>query len=73
MGRRSKGTTEIGYVNRNDQEVRARTALPGNDFNQRVYEIQCRRCGHHYGANGSDVFQRRCPACDGGAPGLAFQ
>jgi hypothetical protein len=65
-------TTRPGYTNRNDQvNVRA-TGLPGNDYFQCVYVLCCGRCGHEYGANGSDIFQRKCPSCLGGQPGLAY-
>jgi hypothetical protein len=30
-------------------------------------------CGHKYGSNGSDNFQRKCPSCQGGAPGLTLE
>jgi hypothetical protein len=63
-------TTRPGYVNRNRQVVLHRTELRGNDHNQFVYRMRCLPCGHEYGANGSDIWQRRCPSCDGGAPGL---
>ena len=64
-------TTVIGYVNRNDQEVVRATGLPGTDHLQLVYELRCRACEHVYGANGSDIHQRKCPNCQGGRPGLA--
>ena len=67
------GTTNPGYRNRNDQVVIRRTDLPGNDHNQRVYALECGRCQHRYGANGSDIWQRRCPHCGGGRPGLSFE
>ncbi len=71
---RSKGatTTQVGYVNRNGQEVIRPTGNAGTDHGQYVYVLRCRGCGHEYGANGSDIFQRRCPNHGGGAPGLAF-
>ncbi|MDT8854926.1 hypothetical protein RNZ50_07820 [Paracoccaceae bacterium Fryx2] len=65
-------TTKLGYVNKNGQEVLKATDLPGNDHNQVVYVMSCGSCGKRYGANGSDIWQRRCPACGGGAAGLAF-
>ena len=63
-------TTRPGYVNLNEQEVLANTGEPGNDHNQLIYLLKCHNCGERYGANGSDIFQRRCPNCDGGRPGL---
>jgi hypothetical protein len=65
-------TTQPGYVNRNGQQVVRPTGNPGTDHGQYVYVLRCRTCSHEYGANGSDIFQRRCPAHDGGAPGLAI-
>ncbi|HXI14537.1 MAG TPA: DUF429 domain-containing protein [Thermoanaerobaculia bacterium] len=67
--RTSKGTTTLGYVNRNEQEVVSRTESRGSDHGQRVYVLRCRRCGVEYGANGSDIFQRKCPGCQGGKAG----
>jgi hypothetical protein len=68
----SRKTTEIGHANRNNQTVIRRTNVPGTDHGQRVYVLRCGECGHEYGANGSDVFLRKCPAHAGGAPGLAY-
>jgi hypothetical protein len=68
-----ESSTEPGYVNRNGQLVVRRTNLPGTDHLQRVYELRCRRCDHRYGANGSDIFQRQCPSCQDGAPGLSLE
>ena len=59
-------------MNRNRQEVVRATGLAGNDDLQRVYELRCGDCGHSYGSNGSDNFQRKRPECQGGAPGLAL-
>jgi DNA-directed RNA polymerase subunit RPC12/RpoP len=60
----NRGTTEIGYVNRNERTVVRNTSLPGTDFGQVVYVLKCGNCGREHGANGSDIFQRRCPYCD---------
>ena len=65
-------TTAIGYVNRNNQEVIRATGLPGTDHDQYIYVLRCRNCRHQYGANGTDLFQRKCPNCQGGRPGLAY-
>jgi len=65
-------TTEPGYTNRNGQVVVRATGLPGTDHGQRIYALHCTNCGTEYGANGTDIFERKCPACQGGAPGLIY-
>jgi hypothetical protein len=70
--RHSAKTTEPGYKNKNEQEVLRATSQPGNDHNQLVYVLRCRVCGREYGANGSDIWQRRCPYCQGGASGPTY-
>ena len=72
MTRKTAPTTTPGHVNKNGQQVLRRTDHLGNDHNQRVYALSCGACGHEYGANGSDIWLRRCPACQGGAPGLGL-
>jgi Zn finger protein HypA/HybF involved in hydrogenase expression len=67
---KGKGTTELGFENRNGQVVVRHTDLEGNDHNQYVYVLRCNHCGQEYGANGSDIWLRRCPNCQGGAEGL---
>jgi hypothetical protein len=71
-----KGTTDVGYINKNGQVVIRNTGLPGTDHNQKVYQLGCSHCGHVYGANGTDIFERKCPekSCDvgGGADGLPY-
>ena len=69
---KDRGTTVPGFKNRNGQLVVRPTSLPGNDHLQSIYVLQCGQCKTEYGANGSDIFQRRCPECGGGRPGLAF-
>jgi hypothetical protein len=68
----TRATTETGFVNPNGQVTIRNTGLPGTDHNQYVYQIACSLCGRIYGANGSDIFERKCPACQGGRPGLAL-
>ena len=72
MGK-GKGTTEPGFVNDNDQVVVHNTGLPGTDHNQFVYLLRCKHCDNEYGANGSDIWLRTCPNCQGGAPGLPLK
>ena len=68
-----RGTTKIGYKNRNKQVVVEATDFPGNDYLQKVYVLRCDHCSDEYGANGSDIWQRRCPRCQGGASGLPYR
>jgi hypothetical protein len=70
---KDKGTTEIGYTNRNGQVVIRHTDLDGTDHNQYIYVLRCNHCGQEYGANGSDIWLRKCPNCQGGAPGLPLE
>ena len=63
-------TTQIGYTNRRKQVVVKATGLPGNDFNQKLYVLHCLVCANEYRANGSDIFERCCPDCQGGRPGI---
>lgn len=67
-------STQIGYVNRNNQRCGGHRGRGGNDHLQRAYRMHCLQpsCGNVYGANGSDVFQRKCPKCQGGEPGIEF-
>ena len=62
------GTTDIGYVNQNGQTVLAKTDVPSNHYNQVLYLLECGNCGNRYHANGSDIWLRKCPRCQGGAP-----
>lgn len=70
----STETTQIGYVNRNRQRVLGTRDVHGNDHGQFSYKLVCQQdgCGHEYGANGSDIFQRKCPHCQGGQPGIPW-
>lgn len=64
-------TTRIGYLNRNEQENRGPLGLPGTDHGQGLYRMRCGHCGTEYAANGSDIFQRKCPQCQDGHPSTA--
>ena len=67
-----KGTTKKGYVNRNSQVNLGKTDPPrsGSGSLQYVYVVHCRCCVHNYGANGADIWLRKCPLCHGGRPGM---
>ena len=75
----ARSRVQIGDINRNGQRLLAKTNVPGNDHLQYRWNVECTRpaegeelCGHRYSVNGSDFHQRKCPACQGGATGLAF-
>lgn len=61
-------STETGYVNKKNQKNLGKTSKPGTDNNQWFYQMECLDCGHQYFANGSDIWQRKCPKCQGGQP-----
>ncbi len=73
MAKQNKGTTRIGFTNRNRQKNIQATGLPGTDHGQTIYVLHCLECEATYGANGSDIHLRKCPCCQGGRPGLSFQ
>ena len=68
----STKTTQIGYKNPNRQNVHGTRGIAGNDHGQVSYKLECLNCGHCYGANGTDIFQRKCPECQGGRPGIEW-
>lgn len=63
----NKGTTSVGYINKRGQKVLEKTDLRSNHANQSIYMLACSHCGTSYGANGSDIWLRKCPNCQGGA------
>lgn len=67
-------TVQIGFINRNNQLCLGTRGVAGTDHMQFSYRMVCLEeyCGHIYGANGSDVFQRKCPKCQGGKQGNAY-
>lgn len=67
--RTSRGTTQVGFVNPHGQVTIRNTGAPGTDHYQYVYQLACSHCGHVYGANGTDIHERLCPACQEGRPG----
>ena len=59
-------TTEAGYVNKNNQKNLGCTGETGTDHCQKFYQMECLKCGKKYNANGTDIWQRKCPNCQGG-------
>lgn len=65
-------SVQIGLVNRNGQRCCGHRGVAGTDHGQVAYKVECTRCGHVYGANGSDMHERLCPSCQGGQAGIRF-
>lgn len=60
-------STDIGYINKpHKQEVVARTNEKGTDHSSVLYKMKCTYCGYEYLANSTDIFQKKCPNCQGG-------
>lgn len=59
-------STDYGYINKNNQQNNGRSSKPGTDNNQWFYNMNCLHCGHAYYANGTDIWLRKCPNCQGG-------
>jgi hypothetical protein len=62
--------TSIGYRNREGQQVIRKTEREGTVPGQRVFILHCTVCDHEYGVDGCDIYDRLCPKCQDGPPGL---
>ena len=58
--------TVAGYMNRNNQVNLGRTNMRGTNPTNWLYQMRCQECLHEYYANGSDIHEKKCPACQGG-------
>lgn len=65
-------SVQIGFVNDNGQRCCGHRGVSGTDHLQKAYKVECTRCGYVYGANGSDMHERRCPVSDEDKPGIPF-
>ena len=68
----SGASTQIGFKNGNGQVCQGTLGIEGTDHMQVDYKVECALCGFVYGANGSDIHERKCPNCRGGKPGIRF-
>ena len=59
-------TTDIGYINKNNQKNLGYRGMSETHYNQKSFEMECLECGHKYLTNGCDVWLRKCPACENG-------
>ena len=62
--------TSIGFLNREGQQVIRKTEREGGMLGQRVFILHCTVCDHEYGTDGCDIYDRLCPKCQDGPPGL---
>jgi len=67
-------TVQIGYINPNNQMCLGTKDTPGTDHLQVSYRMICleENCEIIYGANGTDVHEKKCPKCQNGAPGIPY-
>lgn len=65
-------STDYGYINDFRQKNLGKTDEKGSDFGQYLYLMHCNDCGYEYKANGTDIFQKKCPKCQGGVDTGAF-
>ena len=65
-------SVQIGYVNPNGQRCCGHRGVPGTDHEQYAYKFECTKRRYVYGANGSDMHERRCPECQRGAPSIRY-
>lgn len=61
-------STQLGYINKNQQKNLGKTDEKGTDNNQYFYKMECLKCGYKYNSNGTDIWQRKCPKCQSGKP-----
>jgi hypothetical protein len=55
--------TKINFVNHNGQRVIDVTQLPATDSGLRIYLLRCGHCQNKYAVKASEVWEKRCPAC----------
>ncbi|MBB5188325.1 putative RNase H-like nuclease [Zhongshania antarctica] len=67
-------TTTIGYINKNQQRVLGTRGKPGTDHCAKAYKLEClsSNCCQRYGTNGTEIYIRKCPECQGGRPGIPY-
>ena len=63
---KKKSGIKRGSVNKNKQEVLGGCGESDNHPFAWLYDMLCRKCKFMYKANGCDVWQKKCPNCQGG-------
>src|ERR1051326_773502 len=59
-----------GENNRHGQRLLRTTDYRGTDHNSKIWVMRCGRCNYVYGCNSTDAWERKCPKCQRGKPGL---
>lgn len=59
-------STETGFININNQRNNGRTDIEGTDNLQWFYDMECLNCGQTYRANGTNIYEKKCPKCQNG-------
>ncbi|MAE50857.1 MAG: hypothetical protein CMH27_03520 [Micavibrio sp.] len=60
-----------GFVNRNNQLVIDESGgYISNHDSAKAWKMYCLNCKENYGANGCDIYIRKCPNCQKGAASL---
>ena len=65
-------STKVGFTNEKNQTCHGTLGVEGTDHQSYAYRLECLCCGFVYGANGGDIWERQCPECQGGAPGIRY-
>jgi len=62
--------TTPGSINRNGQRVEGFLREDPKNPLSEIYRVACTLCAYHYAAYSSDLWHRKCPACQDGKEGL---
>lgn len=61
----------VGDINRNGQRLVMKTTEKGTSGRAYLWLMHCNACSHEYYANSTEAFQRKCPNCQKGRPGIS--
>lgn len=64
-------STELNYVNNNNQRNIGKTTEPGTDNCSILYAMCCDNCGYKYFANSTNIYEKKCPKCQEGIDTVA--
>ena len=64
-------TNKQRLIRKTTGRVMVTTRKYGSSFAKKISQEHDGICGHEYGVNGHDFFERKCPVCQGGKQGLS--